>query len=126
MLHSISHGFSQQSIPSLQPQWARVRGKSLQVTMSWSLDQKLVIASQQLEWLGEGICDFSFSAKTRNGVAREEFPPPRRARGSESLRNRESKRSGRHEGVRWRKISRILAIDWLTNVSVSVIGSLSN
>lgn len=23
---------------------------------------------------GEGICDFSFSAKTRNGVAREEFP----------------------------------------------------
>lgn len=45
VLQSISHGFSQQSIPSLQPQWARVRGKSLQVMMSWSLDQKLVIAS---------------------------------------------------------------------------------
>ena len=73
---------------------------------------------------GEGICDFSFSTKTKNCVAREEFPLLEEARGSESLRNRESKGSGRHKGLRWRKISRILAIDWLSNVSV--ICSLSN
>lgn len=88
VLQSISHGLSQQSIPSLQPQWARV-GKSLQVTTSWSLDQKLVIASQQRQ-AGENICDFSFSAKIKlSSVAREEFPLLEEARGG--LRNRESK-----------------------------------
>lgn len=84
------HGLSQQSIPSLQPQWARSQGEIFQVTTPWSLDQKLVIASQQLEWLGKAFVT-SFSAKTKTSGQGRNFPLLEEARGSGSLRNRESK-----------------------------------